>query len=384
MPGSSRVLLVDDDELTLQMLEATLEGAYQVTCVTGGEEALARCATEVFDLIVLDVDMPGLDGYETCRRLKADWQLAEIPVIFHSARTSIEERLQGYAAGGADYLPKPFDAAELQAKIGLVLAGRDKQRELAGQLDEVMSAVLSTADMVGEAGVVLEYQRQLGVCKDYAGVAKAFFDALERYALQGCLRIRGRGENLSVNPRGLCSALENSILDHLQTQTDGARIRALGAHTSFSYGNVIVFVRDLRMDRSAIEMDKAESERMGRAIDNVAMLVEGALVRVAALDTEMAARELADVRHLVAMTRNALADISARNHKQIEEVKATFESLASQVESSFMHLGLTHSQEDHLSTIIKQHMDAVMTTFSQSHEVEQFLARVIDKLNQQV
>lgn len=381
MPVSSRVLLVDDDELTLQMLEATLESAFNVVCVTSGEQALARCASEAFDLVVLDVEMPGLDGYETCRRLKADFQSAEIPVIFHSAKISIDERLQGYAAGGADYLSKPFDPTELLAKISLVLANRDKQRELSGQLDEVMNAVLSTADMVGEAGVVLEYQRQLAGCTDYFHVARALFEALQRYGLDGCVRFKGRAAVLSVNARGPCSALENSILDHLQAQTEGPRIRPLGAHTGFSYGNVLLFVRDLRMDRGE-DMDKAVSERMGRAIDNVAMLVEGAIVRVSALDTEMAARELADVRHLVNMTRNALTDISARSHAQRAEVKTIFESLNSEVESSFLHLGLTHSQEDFLSTLLKQHMEAVLTSMGKSQEVEDFLARVILKLNQ--
>ena len=378
----SKVLLVDDDELTLQMLEATLEADYAISSVTSGTEALARCAAETFDLIVLDVDMPGLDGYETCRQLKANYASAEIPVIFHSARTSIEERLQGYAAGGADYLPKPFDAGELIAKIGLVLSHRAKQLELSGQLEETMNAVLSTADMMGEAGVVLEFQRQLGSCAGYADVARATFDALHRYNLEGCMRIQGRGELFASNGRGPCSALENSILDHLVSQKVGQRIRPLGPHTGFAYGSVVLFVRNLRMDRGGTEMERSESERMGRALDNVAMLVEGAIVRVAALDTELAARDLADVRHLVSMTRGALTDISARNQAQRMEILRAFEELTEEVELSFVSLGLTDDQENFLSSIIKKQAAKVMSSLDQSQEVEQFLGRVIHKLNQ--
>lgn len=383
MDGKSRVLLVDDDELTLQMLEATLEDNFVVTCVTGGQAALDRCTKEPFDLIVLDVDMPGMDGYETCQRLKKQDASAEIPVIFHSARTSIEERLQGYAAGGADYLPKPFDPGELLAKIGLVLSNRDRQRELTGQLDEVMNAVLSSADMVGEAGVVLEFQRQLGRCDSYEAVARAVFEALHRYSLEGCVRLRGRGEPLSSNGRGPCSALENSILDHLQTAPDSACIRPLGPHTGFAYGNVLLFVRDLPMVRDP-GMDRTESERIGRAIDNVAMLVEGAIARVAALDTELTARDLKDIRHLVSMTSEALTDVSARSHAQRMEVKHLFENLSAEVETSFLHLGLTQSQEDHLSSIIRHHMDAVLSTLDKSKELETFLGKVISKLKQHV
>lgn len=381
MSEPSRVLLVDDDELTLQMLEATLEDGYQVSTVTGGAQALARCATESFDLIVLDVDMPGMDGYETCRQLKSDPASADIPVIFHSARTSIDERLQGYAAGGADYLPKPFDAAELVAKIGLVLSNRAKQQELSGQLEETMNAVLSTADMMGEAGVVLEFQRQLGTCAAYPDVAQAIFDALQRYGLEGCVRIQGRAEPFAGNGRGPSSALENSILDHLIAQKEGQRIRPLGAHTGFAYGSVVLFVRNLRMDRGGVDMERSESERMGRAIDNVALLVEGAIVRVAALDTELATRDLADVRHLVSMTRGALTDISTRSQAQRMEIRRAFEELSEEVELSFVKLGLTDDQENFLSDIIKRQAAKVMGSLDQSQAVEQFLERVIQKLN---
>lgn len=383
MTKRSRVLLVDDDELTLQMLEATLEGAFDVTSITSGTEALVLCAKDpAFDLIVLDVDMPVLDGYETCKQLKATPTSADIPVIFHSARVSIDERLQGYAAGGSDYLPKPFDAGELVTKIGLVLANRAKQLELSGQLEETMNAVLSTADMMGEAGVVLEFQRQLGACSNYEEVAKAILDALQHYALEGCVRIQGRGELIARNGRGPCSALENSILDHLIAQKGGQRIRPLGPHTGFSYGSVVLFVRNLRMDRSS-DMERSESERMGRAIDNVAMLVEGAIVRVAALDTELATRDLADVRHLVSMTRNALTDISARSHTQRMEVQGVFEELSEEVEASFIKLGLTDDQENFLSSIIKKHAAQVMASLDKSQEVEKFLGKIISKLNQQ-
>jgi len=145
---------------------------------------------------------------------------------------------------------------------------------------------------------------------------------------------------------------------------------------------VVLFVRNLRMDRGS-DMDRAESERMGRAIDNVAMLVEGAIVRVAALDTELATRDLADVRYLVNMTRNALTDISARSHTQRMEVQRAFEDLSEEVEASFVKLGLTDDQENFLSSIIKKHAAQVMASLDKSQEVEQFLGRVINKLNQQ-
>jgi len=377
------LLVVDDDELTLEMLKATLETNYKVSTATSGIEALKRVEHESFDLILLDVEMPEVDGYETCRQLREGGATAQTPVVFLSALSSIEERLRGYAVGGDDYLTKPFDVAELLAKIERVLLQRRRQAELSAALDEVTNAVLSSADMVGEAGVVLEFQRRLAECQNYEQVAHAIFESLARYGLEGCVRLCGLGAPVTRNPRGPCTALELSIVEHLQANQhqSGARIRPLGQHTSFNYGTVIVFVRNLPMVRPET-MDRGESERIGRAIDNVALLVEGALTRVAALDSVMAARDLADVKHLVVMTREALADISARNQAQVMEVRQLCDQLRADVENAFLQLGLTATQEDFLSEMLRLHASAVMTSLHRSEEAEQFLRRVINKLAQ--
>lgn len=379
MENRSRILLVDDDELTLHMLTATLEQDYEILHATDGERALALLATEVVELVILDVEMPGIDGYEVCRRLK---QVADVPVIFHSARTSIEERLQGYRVGGDDYLAKPFNPAELSAKILRVLQQHATQRELTGQLDEAMNAVLSTADMMGEAGVVLEFQREANQCKTHAALAQAILAALARWSWDGCVRVRGRSHAVSANARGDCTALEATLLDHLQTRPRG--IHAMGPHTGFVYGEVLVFVRNLVMNRPEGSMDRADSERMGRAIDNIALLVEGALSLVTALDAGATARDLDEIRKLVTMTRDALTDIQARSHSQRMEVQHLAQRLHEQVEASFLHLGLTASQEDQVSGIIREHGEDVLKALDQGRELQDFLQRIVQKLGQYV
>ncbi|TDM04901.1 MAG: hypothetical protein C4K60_20925 [Ideonella sp. MAG2] len=375
----SRILLVDDDELTLHMLTASLEQNYEILHATNGERALAVIKPEAVDLVLLDVEMPGIDGYEVCRRLK---EMADVPVIFHSARTSIEERLQGYRVGGDDYLAKPFDPAELNAKILRVLQQHAARRELTGQLDEAMSAVLSTADMMGEAGVVLEFQREANQCTSHGALANALLAALARWAWDGCVRVRGRHHVVSLNARGECTALEATLLDHLQTQPRG--IHALGPHTGFVYGNVLVFVRNLAMNRPEGSMERAESERMGRAIDNIALLVEGALYVVTALDAGTTARDLDEIRKLVTMTRDALADIQARSQVQRMEVQQLTQRLHQQMETSFLSLGLTTSQEDQVSSIVREHGDDVLKTLDQGRELQNFLQRIVQKLGQYV
>lgn len=139
------ILLVDDDELTLQMLQATLQEEHQVDILDQGELAVQRAAEHEYELIVLDVDMPGLDGYATCAAIKRGGASAAAPVLFLSARTALDERLRGYAVGGDDYLSKPFDAEELQAKVRRALEQRRREKALGRSPSGVALAALCDA-----------------------------------------------------------------------------------------------------------------------------------------------------------------------------------------------------------------------------------------------
>ncbi|HLO96753.1 MAG TPA: response regulator [Burkholderiaceae bacterium] len=376
MDGRRSLLLIDDEDSTLEMLAVNLCSQYDVRSARDGKEALARCVEALPDLVILDVDMPGMSGYDTCRSLKASYP--ELPVVFHSAKTSIDERLLGYAAGGDDYLPKPFDPSELSTKVALQLSRVDRAREMAVQLDEAMNAAMSTADVVGEAGVALDFQRTLNSCRSYAAVAEALFEALQAYGYEGCLQLKGRRETLSLNAKTQCSALEQSLLEHVSQLTGAQRVRSMGPHTGFAYGSVTLFVQDLPLDRSAL--DPAAADKAGRALDNIALLVEATTSRLAALDNEMNSHELAEVHQLIQMTRRALSDIASSNRRVQSAVRGQFEEMQHQFEESFLHLGLTGGQEDHINSLIADHRDRLLDTLSECQSSEEFLGRVIRKL----
>jgi DNA-binding NtrC family response regulator len=117
--GKARILIVDDTAANLGILRDALEPeGYEILVATSGESALKVAGARKPDLILLDVVMPGMDGYETCRRLKNEQQTCDIPVIFITARDDKESLLQGFAAGGVDYVTKPFAAEEVLARVG--------------------------------------------------------------------------------------------------------------------------------------------------------------------------------------------------------------------------------------------------------------------------
>ena len=124
-----RVLIVDDTPANLAVLLDELEhGGFKVAVAQDGEEALERAEYVQPALILLDVMMPGIGGFETCRRLKAHPGTCDIPVIFMTALTDASDKVHGFACGGVDYVTKPFQMDEVMARIKTHLALRAAQR----------------------------------------------------------------------------------------------------------------------------------------------------------------------------------------------------------------------------------------------------------------
>lgn len=132
---SETILIVDDTPANLGVLVETLGAAgYSLMVAEDGEEALTQTAQTQPDLILLDVMMPGIDGFETCRRLKAQPHTRDIPVLFMTALSETADKVKAFAAGGVDYITKPIEHEEAIARVRTHLALRRLQHELQAEV----------------------------------------------------------------------------------------------------------------------------------------------------------------------------------------------------------------------------------------------------------
>ena len=119
---SKRILAVDDDENILNLEKAILvQHGFEVAAALGAQEALKALDRETFDLLLLDVVMPEMTGFELCRKIKADARFKDMPVVFLTARGGGEALAEGFESGGMMYIRKPFTAAKLLAVVGTML-----------------------------------------------------------------------------------------------------------------------------------------------------------------------------------------------------------------------------------------------------------------------
>ncbi|OSM02204.1 HD domain-containing phosphohydrolase [Magnetofaba australis] len=150
------VLAVDDTPENLHVFKELLSADYRVQVATNGVTALKISATQRPDLILLDIMMPGMDGYEVCRHLKSDPHTASIPVIFVTAMSDVMDEHRGLEAGAVDYVTKPVQPALLEARVRTHMALADQQRACEAlvrqRTQELEVSYRAAIDMLGEAG----------------------------------------------------------------------------------------------------------------------------------------------------------------------------------------------------------------------------------------
>ncbi len=204
------VLIVEDTEANIDVLVEALGEQYEIAVVTSGEAALEAVEEDRPDLILLDIMMPGMDGYEVCRRLKCSEQTKDIPVIFLTAITELESKTKGFRLGAVDYVTKPFEILEVQARVRthleLVVQREKSERLLANILpqkviDELKrhgqskpelfrNVTILFSDIVGftQAAAALEPEV---VIRELSQIFTAFDDIMARH---GCERIKTIGD----------------------------------------------------------------------------------------------------------------------------------------------------------------------------------------------
>jgi len=154
-----KILIVDDTPKNIQVVASVLQSkGYELAFATNGHKALSSIESTPFDLILLDVMMPGIDGYDTCRQLKKMVNGKHVPVIFLTAKTDEESIVTGFDCGGVDYVTKPFNQRELLSRVETHLKLKDyednlekKVKQLTGEIEETQREVVFTMGAIGES-----------------------------------------------------------------------------------------------------------------------------------------------------------------------------------------------------------------------------------------
>ena len=298
------ILIVDDIPKNLQVLGSILiKEGHQVAFARAGEEALRLAASTDFELILLDVMMPGLNGFEVCRRLRSSMKNQTVPVIFLTARVEQESIIEGFKSGGQDYITKPFHAEELLARVNTQLELRYKTKELALLNASLEQKVEKRTLEIRQANAKLSKLDQ----------AKSNFLALVSHELRTPLN--------ALN--GFSEMLVQTHLDEEQKEYLGfMRVSA---------------ERLMRFSEAAILISQLENERytLSKQIHDVADIIQSAVVRVRADMACFPSLKILEAAHVEAdfdLLENAFGHIifnACQHNREGEKVEITINAFGS-------------------------------------------------------
>jgi pilus assembly protein CpaE len=212
---AQKILIIDDDVDTLKLVGLMLERqGYEIIVAKSGEQGISKTASTEPDLILLDIMMPDMDGYEVTRRLRADPNLAHIPIIMFTAKSMVDDKVMGFEAGVDDYLTKPTHPAELTAHVKAILARATKIYSTPSERGKIVGFLgarggMGTSTLTLNIGISLhQYGQEVIIAEMNPGRGTM---ALEL----GIENDSGLGKLLSLEPKGIhLRSVESELITH--------------------------------------------------------------------------------------------------------------------------------------------------------------------------
>jgi CheY-like chemotaxis protein len=368
MPDKIHVLIADDEPLNLELMEEILEDDYNVDFVTSGQACLDFLKENKPDILLLDVAMPNMNGYEVCKIIKEDDDL-DLPVIFVSARGTIEDRLTGYEAGGDDYLVKPFNCNELLVKVQHMVAFINQHKELDSQLQCAQDMSMMIITNSGEVGVILNFVRKTFECNDLNSLSDAVFEALDQYDLHGTIQYFDQQETIETYDfSGITKPVEADLLELARSK---GRIFNFNQRSIFNFENSSLLIKNMPEDE----------EKNGRFLDHLCMLMEGLNARFIAISQIMQVQKNAlKNKALLESTKDGM--MAAQKGLELQGKKAVTisQKLIHQIERDFLSLGLDDDQERYLVQLIENSTQEISSIYETNEAVDQFFGQMVEDL----
>jgi CheY-like chemotaxis protein len=362
MDTSFAVFVVDDDPFVLEAIHGILASECTVQTFASAEDCLAEMEKTKPDMFLLDVRMPGMDGYALCRQIKDDPALRDIPVTFISAQDTIEARLQGYDAGGEDFIVKPFEVEEVRRKVVVAQQIAANKRALRSQADDaelLSSLVMANMD---EYAVLVQFMRQLISFETETEVAEGVLDMLRRYRLEGVAQTRISNRTLTLSPQGTNLPLEVSVLEHVRTMGRIFEFRNRSAH---NFDRLTMMINNMPL---------SDPELCGRLRDHLCIAAECADARLRAIATEEAKhRTDAGIREAVA--RIAASTSTARENYLRDRIASSelITRLEMDVMAIFSRIEMSNADELKLTNIVSTFSQNMLELIDKGEETQQAL-----------
>ncbi|MEN8635327.1 response regulator [Pseudoalteromonas distincta] len=331
----TKILAVDDEPFNLEIIEEILEELdFELQVATSGPECLNMVEGYMPQVILLDVSMPQMNGYEVCKALKANPNTAHIIVMFVSARGTVEERMEGYSVGAEDYIVKPFGHDELKSKLKNLNQVLVEKQSLEKQVEDATSTAFNAMANSSEMGQIVNYVENIGFINDPQELGKALIDCLQSFDLQSNVEFRENNEISHFALNGVCSPIVVELFEMLKNK---GRLHEFSHRILVNYELISLLI---------LNMPDHDPDKHGRIRDHVCFIVSVTEQQLRAITTkkmlEAQQAKLNAVASTVHSKFHGLISLLNDNRQNNEKV---FKQLQEELEERIPTMGLDEDQE---------------------------------------
>jgi DNA-binding response OmpR family regulator len=332
------VLAVDDEPFNLEIIEEILCDNYDFHSAISGPKCLEIAPELKPNVILLDVSMPDMDGYEVCRLLKSNPHTENIPVMFVSARGALDERIEGYNAGGEDYIVKPFAREELEAKLKGLFRNQDQKKVLETQVQQATDMAFSAMSNSSELGIVMQFVERTNELHCVEELAEALLKTLSSYGLSATIEISDDdGKSSHYSSYGNVSPIVIELFALLKTK---GRIYSFAPRMMINYSRISLLL---------LNMPQGDEDKMGRLRDHLCFIGSSA---EQCLNAILTANELTTqkrtVKETFTLVKNKLEGLVLVINESHEMNELIFRELQEQFENTIPSMGLEEDQEQYI------------------------------------
>lgn len=348
------ILVVDDEPLQAKLHTVFLEDAgYQTLCAENGKQALDILEKDsaAVNVILSDVSMPEMDGYEFCRQVKDNEDLNRIPFIFVSALTDLDEKLKGYSVGGDDYVSKPISTEELLEKVKRAVTCHEEMTSQKQQLQESYNTAMQAMTYSSDLGQILEFHNGAQNVHSFDELSECLFQVMGSLGLRSTLYVVTPNARICIGDKGAVSPLEENVIE-MARQKD--RFWDFGTRTIINYKDFSLLIKNMPVD---------DPERFGMLKDTLGSLCNAIESRITILlfdeTNKQKAQILESVRLTLGNTSETFRGVQKANLKSIQV-------MIDELDDTIMILGLTEEQEKLIRGIAVKCYDRTADIFGES------------------
>ena len=369
---SATILIVDDMADNRLLLDALLSDKYTIQLAESGQQCLDMVSEKKPDLILLDLVMPVMDGFEVCAKLKDNYDTQNIPVIFITSSTCDDEKLKAYELGADDFINKPFNHDELTAKISKTLSGVASINEAKELANAAQQAALIAMTNSSELGMIIKFMESAGESESFEELAAQLDEVTQGFGLVCCFHFEFNDYSLNIGNGCVDGSLEARMI--AEARKVGGII-GHGKRMFFNQKYVSMLVKNMPVD---------DDDKCGRYKDNLAVLLSSANGIAKTLGVEQSMMQ--QRRQLIKTTFDSTYErtqhvmglvnlLESNTVHVVQDIRSTFEE-------ALFSLALTEDQENYLMGIFDAGMEKMETVKETATEVETAMKTVVAAFEQ--